>query len=159
MVQAMARWKTKATVALLVGAAGGIGLAELERRADTAFVPLPTTTAPGPSGVGSPSAPDADRAPDPLREAACPAGAQNCAAVTGRVMAIESVDPDGDGDLHVVALGGGVTAPGVTVFDVSAALRPERDPRVGQRVTGAGPVFTGSHGQRQIQVTEFRVAR
>jgi hypothetical protein len=79
-------------------------------------------------------------------------------AATGRVLYIESVDPDGDGDLHVVALGGRVTAPGVTVFDVSRALRPRRDPRPGDLVSGAGPVYRGSVGQHQIQVLRFRVA-
>ncbi|HYF25645.1 MAG TPA: hypothetical protein VD931_07915 [Baekduia sp.] len=96
----------------------------------------------------------------PLRPARCAAGAPaSCEAVTGRVLAIESVDPDGDGDLHVVAAGGSVTAPGITVFDVRRDLRPARDPRLGDLVTGAGPVFRGSFGQRQIQVTEFRVRR
>lgn len=73
-------------------------------------------------------------------------------------MAIQSVDPDGDGDLHVIAAGGSLTTPGITVFDVSRALRPARDPRRGDVVTGAGPVYRGSFHQRQIQVTTFRVA-
>jgi hypothetical protein len=69
------------------------------------------------------------------------------------------VDPDGDGDLHLVLAGaGGVTAPGVTVLDVSRELRPSRDPAIGDLVTGAGPVYRGSYGQRQIQVTVVRVA-
>ena len=100
-------------------------------------------------------------APTPaLRPARCRAdGARNCTAVIGSVIAIESVDADGDGDLHVIAAGGEVTAPGITVFDVSAKLRPKEDPRPGDRVTGAGPVYRGRFGQRQIEVTEFRVAR
>lgn len=116
-------------------------------RAVLAFVAL--------SGLDeSPPAPE----PPPLREARCAADAPSgCAAATGRVIAIESVDPDGDGDLHVVAAGGSVTAPGITVFDVRRDLRPQRDPRPGDRVTGAGPVYRGSFGQRQIEVTEFRV--
>lgn len=98
--------------------------------------------------------------PEPLREARCgPDAAPTCQAATGRVLAIESVDPDGDGDLHVIASGGSVTGPGLTVFDVSKDLRPRKDPRPGDLVTGAGPVFRGSYGQRQIQVTEFRVQR
>jgi hypothetical protein len=73
---------------------------------------------------------------------------------------VESVDPDGDGDLHVVILdASSLSAPGVTVLDVSRELRPDRDPGVGDRVTGAGPVYRGSYGQRQIQVTVFRAAR
>jgi hypothetical protein len=75
------------------------------------------------------------------------------------VVAIQSYDPDGDGDLHVVATGGSVTGPGITVFDVRPSLRPRRDPREGEYVTGAGPVFRGSLRQKQIQVDVFRVWR
>jgi hypothetical protein len=80
-------------------------------------------------------------------------------AASGRVIYVQSVDPDGDGDLHVIVLGGHVTAPGITVFDVSRILRPHRDPRPGDLVAGAGPVYPGSAGQHQIQVLRFRVAR
>ena len=96
----------------------------------------------------------------PLEPARCPAAdSAACTAHTGRVLAIESVDADGDGDHHVIAGGGSITAPGITVFDVSRTLRPARDPRPGDRVTGAGPVYRGSFRQRQIEVTTFRVAR
>jgi len=123
----------------------------------------PTTT--GPSAAAPSTAPrsttpaPAPPAP-PLEPARCRAAdAAACTAHTGRVLAIESVDADGDGDLHVVASGGSVTAPGVTVFDVSRTLRPAQDPRPGDRVTGAGPVYRGRFRQRQIEVTSFRVAR
>lgn len=94
--------------------------------------------------------------------ATCPTATTSplgCRAVLGRVLSIQSYDPDGDGDLHVIAVGGDVTGPGVTVFDVRPALRPERDPEKGEYVTGAGPIFRGSLRQRQIQVDEFRVWR
>jgi hypothetical protein len=97
-----------------------------------------------------------------LRLARCPKAASNCAASLGRVIYIESVDPDGDGDLHVVALvskGKVVTGAGITVFDVSKDVRPKKDPKLGATVTGAGPVYRGSHGQDQIQVTSFHVRR
>lgn len=89
----------------------------------------------------------------------CPPDAANCAAGSGRVLYLESVDPDGDGDLHLV-LGSraSITFPGVTVLDISKALRPARDPRVGDWAAGAGPVYRGSHGQRQIQVEHVVVA-
>ena len=103
---------------------------------------------------------DHRRARPGLVPARCPGSAGNCRAATGRVVYVEAVDPDGDGDLHVVLLGAGsLSAPGLTVLDVSRALRPDRDPVTGDLVTGAGPVYRGSYNQRQIQVTVFRVAR
>jgi len=86
-----------------------------------------------------------------VRRARCPAAAANCAAVTGRVLYVEAVDPDGDGDAHYVLAGGDVTGPGLSVIDVGPALRPRRLPRAGELVSAAGPVFAGSHGQRQIE--------
>ncbi|MCK9247519.1 MAG: hypothetical protein M0P31_00855 [Solirubrobacteraceae bacterium] len=81
----------------------------------------------------------------------------------GTVIAIESVDPDGDGDLHVIVRerhpDGGVTLPGISVLDVRPALRPERDPRRGEWVTGSGPVFRGTYRQKQVQTDVFRVWR
>lgn len=94
-----------------------------------------------------------------VRRARCPAGAGNCAAATGRIVFLEPVDPDGDGDLHLVVAGGGVTGPGISVLDISRELRPKRDPRVGDLASAAGPVYRGSYGQRQIQATELHVAR
>lgn len=94
-------------------------------------------------------------APEPqLQQATCPPDAGNCAAVTGRVLFVEAVDPDGDGDAHYVLAGGSVTAPGITVVDVRVGLRPARLPGRGERVSAAGPVYTGSFGQRQIEATE-----
>ena len=94
-----------------------------------------------------------------MRRAHCAAGAANCAAVTGRVLYVEAVDPDGDGDAHYVLAGGSVTAPGVSVIDVERERRPRRLPRSGELVSAAGPVFTGSHGQRQIEATELHYQR
>jgi hypothetical protein len=87
----------------------------------------------------------------------CPAAAENCEQAAGRVVYVESVDPDGDGDLHVVVAGGSVTAPGLSVLDVSAALRPRHDPRVGDWAAASGPVYRGSYGQRQIQAERVRL--
>ena len=119
----------------------------------------------GPDTTGKPSErAEKKRAPKRLRirAARCPAGAANCSAAVGTVLYIESVDADGDGDLHVVATrvrGDTVTGGGIVVFDVNKFLRPRRDPAPGDLVTGAGPVYRGSFGQRQIEVDEFRVAR
>lgn len=90
-----------------------------------------------------------------MHRASCAADAVNCAAVTGRVLYVEAIDPDGDGDAHYVLAGGHVTAPGLSVIDVERALRPRRLPRSGELVSAAGPVFTGSHGQRQIEAVEL----
>jgi hypothetical protein len=94
-----------------------------------------------------------------VRRAHCGAGAGNCAAVTGRVLYVEAVDPDGDGDAHYVLAGGNVTARGLSVIDVGRELRPRRLPRLGELVSAAGPVFTGSYGQRQIEATELHHQR
>jgi hypothetical protein len=111
-----------------------------------------------PPGAGAEDArPDA--APEPraatkpstVRRAHCAPAAGNCTEVTGRVLYVEAVDPDGDGDAHYVLAGGRVTAPGISVVDVRRDLRPRRLPRRGELVSAAGPVFTGSYGQRQIE--------
>ncbi len=94
-----------------------------------------------------------------LRKARCPADAEgDCRAVRGRIVYVERVDPDGDGDLHVVVADGSITAPGLTSIDVRPGLRPDRDPRVGDLATGAGPVQRGSFDQRQIHALRFAVA-
>ena len=88
----------------------------------------------------------------------CPAGAGNCRAAQGRVIGLESVDPDGDGDLHLIlASSSSITLPGITVLDVNKDLRPARDPRIGDWAAGAGPVYSGSFGQSQIQVEAVAV--
>jgi hypothetical protein len=99
------------------------------------------------------------RAPK-IQPVRCPPDAPNCRAATGRVIYVESVDPDGDGDLHVVlASPQQVSGPGITVVDVAPRLRPRRDPGVGDRVAAAGPVYRGSYGQRQIEAVEVRFER
>ena len=94
-----------------------------------------------------------------VERARCAAAAENCAAVTGRVLYIERVDPDGDGDAHYVLAGGNVTAPGISAIDVRRHLRPRRLPRIGDLVSAAGPVYEGSYGQRQIEATELHHQR
>jgi hypothetical protein len=109
------------------------------------------------------AAPTAEpRAPEPapdVRRARCPDGVPGCRAVRGTVVYVESVDPDGDGDLHVVVDGGSITLGSMTAIDVAPELRPRRDPRAGDRVSAAGPVQTGSYGQSQIHALVFRAQR
>ena len=98
------------------------------------------------------------RRPD-VRRSRCPDDVPGCRAVRGTVLYVESVDPDGDGDLHVVVEGGSITLPGMTAIDIAPDLRPRRDPRIGDRVSAAGPVQTGSYGQEQIHALVLHVRR
>jgi hypothetical protein len=99
------------------------------------------------------------RAGRPVPRSRCPDDVAGCRAVVGTVLYVERVDPDGDGDLHVVVDAGSITLPGMTAIDVAPELRPRRDPRVGDRVSAAGPVQTGSYGQSQIHALEFHARR
>ena len=90
---------------------------------------------------------------------ACDPGAANCEAASGSILYVERVDPDGDGDAHFVLNGGEITAPGLSVIDVRADLRPHPLPGPGVLLAAAGPVFTGSYGQRQIQANEIAFVR
>ena len=90
----------------------------------------------------------------------CPNHAANCASARGTIVYVEAVDPDGDGDAHFILTSTqSITAPGVSVIDVEKSLRPHPLPRIGDRVAAAGPVYPGSHGQKQIQATVLRVQR
>ena len=97
--------------------------------------------------------------PAPLERARCPRGLTGCRTATGRIVYVERVDPDGDGDAHFVLLSReAITAPGLSVIDVEKSLRPSPLPRVGERISAAGPVYPGSYGQRQIEAVELHVA-
>ena len=138
---------------LLAGLLAGCGASRGSEPPDRA------ATAPATTAHTTTTAPAPERAAPrkPHRHAVrCPTGLAKCTAAQGRVIYIESVDPDGDGDLHVVAVGGHVTGPGLTVFDVEKNVRPAHDPHLGDLVSGAGPVYRGSYGQRQIQTLAFR---
>jgi hypothetical protein len=93
-------------------------------------------------------------------QVSCPAAAHNCRSASGRVLYVERVDPDGDGDAHfVLASRQSITAPGISVIDVKRSLRPSPLPRPGDRLSAAGPVYRGSYGQKQIEAVELHVAR
>ncbi len=123
---------------------------------------------------GATDAPRAEQVPNPqrsrerdrppvertLRPPRCPRQAANCRRAGGRVIYVEAVDPDGEGDAHVVlASREGITTSGVTVVDVEPRVRPARLPRPGDWVGAAGPVFRGARGQRQIEATKLVVRR
>lgn len=87
------------------------------------------------------------------------AGPANCRAASGRIVYVEAVDPDGDGDAHFVLAGrDSITAPGISVIDVKKELRPDPLPGLGDEISAAGSVFAGSYGQRQIEATELSIA-
>ncbi len=95
----------------------------------------------------------------PVAQARCPADVAGCREVSGRVVYVEPVDPDGDGDAHfVLADTAGITEPGLTFVDVRFGLRPHPLPTAGEEVTAAGPVETGSFGQRQIAAVAVETA-
>jgi len=78
----------------------------------------------------------------------------------GRIVYVERVDPDGDGDAHfVIRDPQGITLPGLTAIDVRVELRPQPLPGPGDLISAAGPVQTGSYGQSQIHALELHVAR
>ncbi len=88
----------------------------------------------------------------------CPAGLPACRSATGRIVYVERIDPDGDGDAHfVIRDPQGITLPGLTAIDVRKGLRPDPLPGPGDLISAAGPVQTGSYGQRQIHALELRV--
>lgn len=99
--------------------------------------------------------------PEPTLPAmSCPPELTNCEVASGRVIYVESVDPDGDGDAHFVTLSNqSITTTGITVFDVKPELRPEPLPGRGDLIGGYGPVYQGSYGQKQIEVIEFHVGK
>ena len=107
----------------------------------------------------APPAEPAPLPPQPLEPARCSAGAANCRSADGRILYVERVDPDGDGDAHfVLASDESITGPGISVIDVRRDLRPEPLPGPGDRISAAGPVYRGSFGQRQIQADTLNVA-
>lgn len=96
---------------------------------------------------------------DTVAPSRCPSGLPSCRTTEGRIVYVERVDPDGDGDAHfVIADPQGITLPGLTAIDVRKGLRPHPLPGVGDLVSAAGPVQTGSYGQSQIHALELHVA-
>jgi hypothetical protein len=100
-----------------------------------------------------------DSSPARVQPSRCPSGHPACRTTEGRIVYVERVDPDGDGDAHFVVLdSAGITLPGLTAIDVRKGLRPQPLPGVGELISAAGPVQTGSYGQHQIHALELHVA-
>jgi hypothetical protein len=103
--------------------------------------------------------PPASSPAEALQPASCPAGLANCRTASGRILYVERVDPDGDGDAHFVLLSKeSITAPGVSIVDVRQDLRPSPLPGPGDRISAAGPVYPGSRGQKQIEAVVVHTA-
>lgn len=107
------------------------------------------------SAPTEPPTPESAQLPPPpveVPDVECPTEVADCETAGGSILFVERIDPDGDGDAHFVLLSReGITAPGISVIDVRTDLRPKPLPGPGDLLAGAGPVFEGSFGQRQIQ--------
>jgi hypothetical protein len=99
-----------------------------------------------------------DRVEERVAPSHCSPGHPACRTTEGRIVYVERVDPDGDGDAHfVIADPQGITLPRLTAIDVRAGLRPHPLPGPGDLISAAGPVQTGSYGQSQIHALEVHV--
>jgi hypothetical protein len=97
---------------------------------------------------------------NPVAPSHCPPDLPSCRSAEGRIVFVEQVDPDGDGDAHFVIVDPqGITLPGLTAIDVREGLRPHPLPGIGDLISAAGPVQTGSYDQSQIHALELHVAR
>jgi hypothetical protein len=98
--------------------------------------------------------------PAALEPARCPPGLPDCRTASGRIVYVERVDADGDGDAHFILVSrDSITGPGISTIDVKRSLRPEPLPGLGDRLSAAGQVFRGRFGQKQIEAVEVHVAR
>jgi hypothetical protein len=98
--------------------------------------------------------------PARLAPARCPGDLPDCRSASGRILYVERVDPDGDGDAHfVLASPQSITAPGISAVAVERSLRPRPLPGPGDRLSAAGEVFRGHFGQKQIEAVVLHVAR
>jgi hypothetical protein len=121
--------------------------------------PQPNRTEPSQKKRPEPR-PQEQSAPQEVEPSRCPAGVPECREAEGRIVYVERVDPDGDGDAHfVIADSQGITLPGLTAIDVRKGLRPRPLPGIGDLISAVGPVQTGSYGQQQIHALELNVAR
>ena len=144
------------TIALLAFAfLAGCGSSDATSTAPESPKPHEPVPSKGPRGLGDPGGSE-----ERVEPSHCPAGHPACRETVGRIVYVERVDADGDGDAHfVIRDPQGITLPGLTAIDVRAGLRPHPLPGPGDLISAAGPVQTGSYGQHQIHALELHVAR
>ncbi len=142
------------------GSGASTGASTTTTGASTTATGASTTTAGATTAAGGGSSGGKDSGPAPtLAPSHCPPGHPACRTTEGRIVYVERVDPDGDGDAHFVVIDPhSITLPGLTAIDVRVGLRPHPLPGIGDRVSAAGPVQTGSYGQHQIHALEVHVA-
>jgi len=81
-----------------------------------------------------------------------------CREVTGRVLYVEAVDPDGDGDSHLVLVSRqSLTWPGVTIVVIRPPKRLASTPHLGTWVNAIGLPNTGSHGETTLNALQFEL--
>ena len=125
----------------------GLGCASDAAKRDPA--PVVKWSAPGGDGPST----------ETVTPSRCPPELSSCRTTDGWITFVERVDPDGDGDVHFVIVDSqGITLPGLTAIDVGKGLRPHPLPDIGDLISAAGPVQTGSYGQSQIHALELHVA-
>lgn len=143
--------------ALLVAAilvADGSSERLVESDATTAESPPPLIER-GAGERGSEQAPE-----ERVEPSRCPPEVPECAETEGRIVYVEAVDPDGDGDAHFVIVDAqSITLPGLTAIDLEKSMRPQPLPGPGDLISAAGPVQTGSYDQSQIHAIEFHVGK
>jgi hypothetical protein len=82
-----------------------------------------------------------------------------CRPVDGRIVYIQRVDSDGDGDLHLLLISRqSVSAPGFTMLKINARLREGMDPGIGRWVSAVGMEFDAEHGERSVDVIRWALA-
>lgn len=137
-----------AAVAVLAALCGCGG--QTSATTDTATVPSPSDRMTSRDGARPPT--------ETVTPSHCPTDLASCRSAEGRIIYVERVDPDGDGDAHfVIRDPQGITLPELTAIDVRAGLRPHPLPGPGDLISAAGPVQTGSYGQSQIHALELHV--
>jgi hypothetical protein len=158
--RAGAAWTCGGALLLVLAVAAALGGCGAGSATTTTAAARPDREAPAASAPHrAVPAPSRERRPEEtVAPSRCPSGHPSCRTTEGRLVYVERVDPDGDGDAHFVVLDGqGITLPGLTAIDVRVGLRPHPLPGPGDLISAAGPVQTGSYGQSQIHALELHV--